>query len=75
MATPKKKHSKQRSRVRHTAWKQVQQKKLLNNINIVTCSSCGARIPERTACSECGMYKGIQILKKQTSDEVTVVKA
>lgn len=76
MATPKKKHSKQRTRVRHRAYEMKQQKRISNLVNIVTCSSCSARIPERTACPECGMYNGIQILEtKKKSANVTVVSA
>jgi len=75
MAVPKKKHSKQRTRTRHTAWRLAEQKRLVNNINIVTCSSCGSRIPERTVCSDCGMYRGIQIKTPKTSSDVTVVTA
>ena len=75
MATPKKKHSKQRTRVRHSAYQAKQRKKLVDNVNIVTCSNCEARIPERTACPECGMYKGVQIIEKKAPSNVTVVSA
>lgn len=75
MAVPKKKHSKQRTRTRHTAWLLLQRKKLENLVNIVSCASCNADIPERTVCPECGKYKGRQVLKKETASDVTVVAA
>ena len=75
MAVPKKKHSKQRSRVRRTAWVTRETKRLIDLINVVTCPTCKARIQERTVCKECGEYKGKKILRKSTSDAVTVVSA
>jgi ribosomal protein L32 len=75
MAVPKKKQSKQRTRVSHTAWTTKQQKKLLNSVNIVTCLQCSARIPERTLCPECGFYKGEQRKSVSASSNINVVKA
>ncbi|HPO05680.1 MAG TPA: 50S ribosomal protein L32 [Candidatus Gracilibacteria bacterium] len=76
MAVPKKKQSKQRTRVQYSAYEKEQQIRLENQINIVTCPECGARIPERTACPECGKYRGNQILKvKAVSSGAKVIKA
>lgn len=75
MAVPKKKHSKQRTRTRHSAWQAKTRKKLLKQVNIVTCSHCQARIPERTICPECGFYKGEMRAKVKTSSNVSVVQA
>ena len=76
MAVPKKKHSKSRTRVRHTAWKDKHQKRLLNGAKIVACQNCNEIIPERTVCHKCGTYKGNQIFKKSLEkNDVTVVKA
>jgi large subunit ribosomal protein L32 len=75
MAVPKKKHSKQRTRTRHSAWLLVQRKKLGNLINVVSCPSCKADIPERTACPACGKYKGRQIIKKDTQSDISVISA
>ncbi len=74
MAVPKKKHSKQRSRVRHSAWQVKTRKKLIDNINIVTCSNCEARIKERTICPECGFYKWIEMKKVKVNTAKTVIK-
>ncbi len=74
MAVPKKKHSKQRSKTRHSHWQDLQRKKLINNVNIVTCSNCEERIPERTICHECGYYKGVQLITPKVDTAKTVVK-
>lgn len=76
MAVPKKKHSKQRSRTRRTAWIKRTQLKLINNVRLVTCGSCNTRITERTICPSCGKYKGKQLLDiSKNKKQVTVVNA
>ncbi len=74
MAVPKKKHSKQRSKVRHSAWQVKTRTKLVNDVNVVTCSNCSARIKERTICTECGFYKGVEMKKIKVDTAKTVVK-
>lgn len=75
MAVPKKKRSKQHTKTQYSAFERLEQKRLSNNLNIVTCPTCNARIPERTICSDCGQYKGKQLINKKASSNVTVITA
>jgi large subunit ribosomal protein L32 len=74
MAVPKKKHSKARTKTKHSAYAQKVQKKLLNKLNIVTCLNCSAKIKERTICPECGFYKGEQRKTIKTNKAKEVIR-
>ncbi|MBL7071346.1 MAG: 50S ribosomal protein L32 [Candidatus Omnitrophica bacterium] len=61
MALPKRRHSRERGRLRRTHYK-------LKKPNLSTCSNCNApKLPHRI-CSVCGYYRGkpvLQIKKKE----------
>ena len=65
MAVPKRRRSKARKRTHKSLWK----------ISIPTttkCSNCGALRLTHNACTECGFYKGKQVIQvkvKKTSEE------
>ncbi len=59
MAVPKRKVSKaRRDKRRSNVWK-------LDAPAMVKCSHCGAYILAHRVCSECGYFKGKDILKKE----------
>lgn len=62
---PKKKHSKADKRTRRAAIK-------LDEIKVVVCSNCQAKIWPHMACSACGFYAGRQRVNPKVS--VTVAK-
>lgn len=74
MAVPKQKRSKSRTRTQHTHWRKLQAKRLVNSVNIVSCSHCSERIPERTVCPVCGHYKGV-LVKKTLAPSTPVIQA
>lgn len=51
MAVPKKKTSHQKQHQRRAHWK-------ASEINVGTCSNCGAPARSHTACGGCGYYRG-----------------
>lgn len=47
-----------------------------NIVNLVTCKSCGMKVPSHTVCKECGKYKGRQVLDvKKEMKKITKIKA
>ncbi len=61
MSNPKRRHSRERGRLRRTSYK-------IKNVNVNACPQCsGTKLPHRV-CPHCGYYKGrpvIQIEKKE----------
>lgn len=55
MAVPKRKTSKERKHTRSANWK-------LTAPNLSECSNCHELIPGHTVCSNCGYYKGKQVV-------------
>jgi len=62
MAVPFRKVSKTRKRLRNS------HKKIDSN-NITKCPNCGADIRPHRACSECGFYKGKNVIEKEIVEE------
>jgi large subunit ribosomal protein L32 len=58
MGVPKRRHSKQRQRLRRAGWK-------LATPNLVNCSQCQARILPHRVCPECGYYKAQKVVNTQ----------
>ncbi|MBO5454549.1 MAG: 50S ribosomal protein L32 [Clostridia bacterium] len=56
MAVPKRKTSKARRDKRRANWK-------LSVPGMIKCSQCGALILSHRVCSECGFYKGREVVK------------
>lgn len=73
---PKKKTNKSDSKRRYGSFKTKVLKKLSNAVNLVPCPSCGEKRLLHTACSNCGQYRGRQVIvKKQKIDRITKIKA
>ncbi len=62
MSTPKRRHSKTRGRKRRTHYK-------LEKQSVVKCSNCGSIVLPHHVCSNCGFYKGRQIIVKKEKDK------
>lgn len=62
MAVPKRRVSKTRKRMRRTHYK-------IDANNTVKCPNCGAQIRPHRICSECGYYKGKEIIAKEEVTE------
>ena len=73
MAVPKKKTAKSRSAVRHTTYINKERKRLVDQVNVVTCKECSAPKQAHTMCSECGCYGKKKIIVKKEK-EVTTIK-
>jgi len=62
MANPKRRHSRERGRLRRTHYK-------VKVRNLSTCPQCsGLKLPHRV-CPHCGYYKGRQIIEIKTAEE------
>lgn len=73
---PKKKTAKATSKQRYGSFKTKVLKKLTNRVNLVDCTNCGAKTLAHTACSECGFYRGRQVIKmKSPADKITKIQA
>ncbi len=73
---PKKKTAKATTKQRYGSFKTKVLKKLSNAVNLVVCPTCGAKALPHTACSECGQYRGRQVLdKEKKTSKVTTIKA
>ncbi len=76
MPVPKKKVSKTRTRRRHTVYVKGQQRKLSEGVVLVDCSQCGSKRRAHHVCSECGYYKGKQVVDKSKQvDKITKISA
>ncbi|HAR61863.1 MAG: 50S ribosomal protein L32 [Candidatus Margulisiibacteriota bacterium] len=62
MAVPKHRHSNARTRSRRAHWK-------ITIPESTKCPACNEVIRPYTACSNCGQYKGRQILTTKSSKE------
>ncbi len=57
MGVPKRKHSKQRQRLRRAGWKSEAP-------TLVDCPQCRARMVPHRVCPECGYYKTKKVVNK-----------
>jgi large subunit ribosomal protein L32 len=74
--TPKQKLCAGRSKRRYGAFQTRAREHLKNIVNLVTCQSCGMKVPSHTVCKECGKYRGKQILDvKKEMKKITKIKA
>lgn len=72
---PKKKTTKRVSKQRYGSF-QTKVLKRLANVNLVNCPDCGAKNPSHQVCSECGKYRGRQVVDKSKKvDKITTIKA
>ena len=63
MAVPFRRTSKTKKRMRRTHLKKTA-------ANVVTCPNCGEPIRPHRACTECGNYKGKEVIEtKKTNEE------
>ena len=73
---PKKKTTKRVTKQRYGSFKTKVLNKLSNFVNLTVCDNCGAKRLTHTVCSECGMYRGRQVVDKQKKiDKITTIKA
>lgn len=63
MAVPKRKVSKSRLRMRKATWAGK-----IPQVAAVVCRECGAPCQPHRVCPACGMYKGRQVVVKETKD-------
>jgi large subunit ribosomal protein L32 len=76
MAVPKKKTAKSYSKTRYSHYEKDQQRRILNETNIVICSECNTPKRSHHACAECGKYRGRQVIvQKTTADDTTRIQA
>jgi large subunit ribosomal protein L32 len=67
---PSKKQAVSSTRSRHASWVRKMRVKLSNKITLEVCPDCGAKKRRHFACSECGKYKGRQVVNvKDTSSK------
>lgn len=73
---PKKKTTKRVSKQRYGSFQTRVLKKLTNRTKLVDCKNCGEKKLAHTVCSECGQYRGRQVIDKQKQiDKITKIKA
>lgn len=58
MASPKRRHSKARTRTRRTAWAM----RAIVEPELVECPRCHELKPTHRVCPNCGWYKGRQVI-------------
>lgn len=75
-ATPKKKTEKSKTKQRYGSFKTKVLKRLTNTAKLVDCPDCGAKSKSHTVCSECGKYRGRQVLDMDKKvSKITKIKA
>ncbi|MFH1790741.1 MAG: 50S ribosomal protein L32 [Candidatus Omnitrophota bacterium] len=62
MPNPKRRHSKERGRLRRTHYK-------LKRHTLAKCAQCGKLKMPHKVCPHCGYYKGKQVIEIKTLDE------
>ena len=73
---PKKQTNKRVSKQRYGSFKTKVLRKLTNRVNLVNCPDCGSKALAHTACTECGKYRGREVVKKRTAaDKIKTIKA
>ena len=74
--TPKKKTSKSRTKRRYGSYQTKVLTMITEQVKLVTCKNCGSKRVSHTACTECGQYRGRQVIDKQKKiDKITKIKA
>ena len=61
MAVPARKVSKTSGRTRRTHYK-------ISEKEVTTCPKCGAKVKPHRVRTECGTYKGNEVIKKETNE-------
>lgn len=75
-STPKKQQPHSQTSRRYKIFQGRTQKRLLNLVNLVACPKCKEMKPQHTVCSNCGQYKGRQVLDMEKKvEKITKVKA
>lgn len=74
---PKKKTSRARGNRRYKAFQNKARIRLTDAIKILKCSNCGSPSRAHHACTECGFYRGKDVLGKvaKAEEKVTTIKA
>jgi large subunit ribosomal protein L32 len=73
---PKKKTPKSKGAKRYGSFKTKVLRDLTDRVNLVTCPNCKAKMQTHSACTECGQYRGRQVIDKQKKiDKITKIKA
>lgn len=74
--TPKKRVNKSSSRKRYQAFQSKTRKRLTDIAKLIICPSCGAKTLAHTVCTQCGKYRGRQVLDiEKEMKKITKVKA
>jgi len=72
--TPKQQKSKSNTKKRYASYALKQKTKLINRVNLVTCSQCNSPVPAHTACANCGKYRDRTVINKE-QENITKIKA
>ncbi len=75
MAAPTKKTSKSRTRRRFASFVTKKRKKLAADMQLVTCSHCGAKKRNHYACMKCGHLGARHVLNTAKKDKVKKIEA
>ncbi len=75
-AVPKKRQSTTRSNRRYRTFENLARLKLKGMTNMVKCEKCGAAKVAHKVCTECGTYRGVDVLGKVKKEaKITKIKA
>jgi len=74
---PKKKTSRARGNRRYKDFQNKARVRLTNAVTTTKCPKCGAAMQLHHVCTECGYYKGKDVLRKvaKVEEKVTKIKA
>lgn len=75
MATPRKKISIHKKKMRHSTWLKVNLKNLSSTYALTKCSNCGKYHLAHRVCNHCGYYKGKQVITIKTASKKKVLDA
>lgn len=75
-STPKKQQANSQTSRRYKTYQNKARKRLVNAAAVAPCPKCKEAKLQHTACSNCGEYRGRQVLNMQKKvDQITKVKA
>ncbi len=74
---PKKKTSRARGNRRYKAFQNKARIRLTDAIQLAKCSNCGSQVRAHHACTDCGFYRGKDMMGQvaKAEEKVTTIKA
>ena len=74
--TPKQKKAASKVKKRYGSFKSKVLKRLSNLVKLSQCPECGAKNLAHTACTQCGKYRGRQVIDMSKKEKkITTIKA